>query len=485
MTKVTRRELMKRTALGAGALAGASLTGAGLTGSQFGIPYLMAADEKRGKLRTAVIDCGGQGRNSHIPAAADERLVAIVDVDEKNLAAALKRAKDTRPDTDIDAVQKFTDYRTFFDKMKGEVDAVFVVTPNHQHALPSLMAMERGIGVYTEKPLCYDMHEAKLMAEYATKYKVATQMGNQGHSGEGYRRLCEYIWAGAIGNVTEVYSWTNRANGGVGPVPPPLPVPANLHWDNWIGPAPFIDYHTDLHPHEWHNWHEFGNGSLGNMGCHVLDGAMWALKLGQPTAIEVEEMEGGTAEQYPISTRIRWDYAARGDMPPVKVYWYDGWKPGAFKAGPADKYSSHPDHAEKDDMNWPPIVLELKKKYDRPFAESGSVYIGDKGVMYTGTYGEGVRIIPEEQHKATPVPDKIIPRVIGSHQQNFLKGVRGEGETSSPFPEGAHLTSMILLGDLAIKAGKGNKLEWDGEKFTNKPEMNRLLQRDYREGWKV
>ena len=484
MAKVTRRELMKRTAIGAGALGASALTGAGLTGSKFGIPYIMAADEKRGKLRTAVIGCGNQGRNAHIPSAADERLVAIVDADDNNLNEALKRAKATRPDTDIDAIQKFTDYRTFFDKMKGEVDAVFVVTPNHHHALPSLMAMERGIGVYTEKPLCYDMHEAKLMAEYANKYKVATQMGNQGHSGEGYRRLCEYIWAGAIGNVTEVYSWTDRANGGTGKRPPVLPVPANLHWDNWIGPAPYREYHKDLHPHEWHNWHDFGNGSLGNMGCHVLDGAMWALQLEQPTAIEVEYMLGGNTEQYPVGTRIRWDYPARGEMPPVKVWWYDGKKPGALKEGTPGDYG---DSVGKGEQNWPPIVEELKKKYNRPFDSNGTVYIGDKGIMYTATYGGGVRIIPEEQHKATPVPEKVLPRIIGTHQQNFLSSVRGEGETSSPFKYGAHLTSMILLGDLAIKAGEGQKLEWDGKKMecTNKPEMNQFLKREYREGWKV
>ena len=152
------------------------------------------------------------------------------------------------------------------------------------------------------------------MHAMAATSKVATQMGNQGHCEEGYRRLCEYIWAGAIGKITETHSWTNRANGGEGPRPPTLPIPAGLHWDEWIGPAPYRNYHSDLHPHEWHGWYDFGNGSIGNMGCHVLDGVYWALKIEHPSSIEVEQMRGGSDERYPTGSRVRWDVPARGNL---------------------------------------------------------------------------------------------------------------------------------------------------------------------------
>ncbi|MGD0092803.1 MAG: Gfo/Idh/MocA family oxidoreductase, partial [Planctomycetota bacterium] len=261
----SRRDFLKKTAACAGALAGAQI---------FGAPYVLAADKASDKLRVAVIGCGGQGTGTHIPAALNEHLVAIVDASEKCLANALKRGAEVAKKSGLvfepEKVRTFSDYRKLFDEMHKDIDAVSIATPNHHHALPALLAMKLGKGAYVEKPMAYDIHEARLLADKAAVYKVATQMGNQGHSGEGYRRLCEYIWAGAIGKVTEVQCWSDRANGGVGPRPPTEPVPAGMNWDNWIGPAPFRDYHKDLHPHEWHGWHDFGDGSLGNMGCHVL-----------------------------------------------------------------------------------------------------------------------------------------------------------------------------------------------------------------------
>ena len=187
-----------------------------------------------------------------------------------------------------------------------------------------LIAMQLGKHVYCEKPVCRDIAEARKLREMARQYKVATQMGNQGHCEEGYRRLCEFIWSGVIGHIKETHSWTDRANGGVGPRPPVEPAPAGLHWEEWIGPAPYRDFHSDIHPHEWHGWYDFGNGSIGNMGCHILDGVFWALKVEHPTSIEAEEIRGGSDERYPTGSRIRWDIPARGDLPPVKVYWYEG-----------------------------------------------------------------------------------------------------------------------------------------------------------------
>ena len=312
------------------------------------------------------------------------------------------------------------------------------------------------------------------------------------------RRLCEYIWAGAIGKVTEVYTWSNRANGGVGPRPAPIPVPEGLHWDEWLGPAPYREYHPDtivtnkdgttkvvgLHPHEWHNWYDFGNGSLGNMGCHVMDGAFWALKLGHPTTIETEEMLGGSDERYPVGTRIRWDFPARGDMPPLKLYWFDGKKKGA-KLALDPNYV--PGSVAGGAQNLPPLVTELENKYKVKLGGNGALYVGDKGILWSDTYCNSMRIIPESQHKATPVPDKTIPRIKGNHTDDFLRACRGGTPACSNFEYAARLTEMVLLGSLAYIAGPKRKIEWDGPamKCTNQPELERWVKCPVRPGWVV
>jgi len=447
------------------------------------MPYVLGAAQPGKKLRVAVIGCGGQGTGAHVPQAAREHLVALVEPDPKKLAGALERAKKINGDLDVSTVKTFSDYRKMFDTMAKEIDAILVATPNHHHAPPALMAMKSGIAAYVEKPMCYQISEARRMAEFSKQYKVATQMGNQGHSGEGYRRLCEYIWAGAIGKVTEVYCWSDRANGGVGPRPPTIKPPEGMDWDCWIGPAPYRDYHKDLHPHEWHGWHDFGDGSLGNMGCHVMDGAVWALELEHPTSVVVEEQAGGTEERFPIGTKIRWDFPARGEMPAVKVYWFDGKRKGIRKAGQGETADS----VDSRSQNKPPLVLELEKKYERKLGGNGTLYVGDKGIMYTETYGNGTRILPEEAHKAFPAPDKTLPRVKGGHHGDFFQAVRGGQPACSNFEVASRLTEVVLLGALAMKAGLGNKVEWDGPnmKCTNIPDLNRHIGRQYRKGWEV
>ncbi|MBV9867082.1 MAG: Gfo/Idh/MocA family oxidoreductase [Abitibacteriaceae bacterium] len=484
--RLKRREFIKTAAASAGAAAGLGL---------LDLPYLLAAPAPTGdkaKVRVAMIGCGGRGVSAHVPELARQNLVAVIDPDEKHIGDALKKAGQEKG-VDTTKIKTYSDYRKFFDEMSKEVDAIFVATPNHHHALPSLIAMSHGIGVYVEKPMAFNIWEARTMAQYANKYKVATQMGNQGHSGEGYRRLCEYIWAGALGNVTEVYHWTNRANGGVGPRPPALPVPAGMNWDSWIGPAPFREYHKDLHPHEWHGWYDFGNGSLGNMACHVMDGAVWALGLSKPTSIEVEDILGGSDERYPVGTRIRWDYAARTGvgpknlaMPPVKVWWYDGKKAGAQNASAQQAGQAlTADSVNAAAANRPPIMDEWEKKLGRKFnTDSCTFYVGDKGVMYTGTYGNGVRLLPDEFQAATPVPPEMIPRILHqSHQDNFFIAVKGGPPAVASFDYSSILTEVMLLGDLAIMAGKGNKIMWDGNQVTNIPAMNAHLRRQPRKGW--
>lgn len=444
-------------------------------------PSSLRAAESAEKLNCAVIGCGAKGA-THIATAAGQNLVALVDVDSAKLDKARLLAKSKNADPE--RIQVFTDYRTMFDRMAKQIDAVFVATPNHHHALPAMIALQLGIGAYVEKPLCHTVDEARKLKALAAKYQVATQMGNQGHCGEGYRRLCEYVWAGAVGPITETHSWSDRANGGIGPRPPTLPVPTGINWENWIGPAPYRDYHADLHPHEWHGWHDFGNGSLGNMGCHVLDGVYWSLKLEHPTRIEVEEMFGGGDERYPTGTRIRWDFPARAEMPAVKVYWYDG-RIGEGDTGDGNKAAPR---GPRGPRNLPPLVAELQKQYpEEKFEPNGTLYIGEKGILYTGTYGGNLRIIPQKQMQETPTPPQMLPRPSGS-AGDFLRAVlEKRADTAAGFDYSARLTEFTLLGNIAQRAGVGKPVDWDGPnmRITNLPELNRLLNPEYRDGWRI
>ena len=472
--QLNRRSFLQRTSMAAGML----------LAPQF-IPNLLSADGPSKTLNVAIIGCGGRGM-THLEQAiyrGKQNLVAIVDVFEPQFPKVKKWL--ANKELDASKIQTFTDYRKMFDKVGKDIDAVFIASPNHQHALPAVIAMQLGKAVYCEKPVCHDIGEARMLREMAAKYKVATQMGNQGHCMDGYRRLCEYIQAGLIGKVTETYSWTNRANGGIGPRPPVEPAPEGMHWDEYIGPAPYRDFHGDIHPHEWHGWYDFGNGSIGNMGCHVLDGVFWALKVEHPESIEMEEVRGGTDERYPTGSRIRWDIPARGDMPAVKAYWYEGLKKDAKREPQGALHA-----AVGEDRNFPPLVLELREKYpdeelDR--GDSGTLYVGDKGVIFTKTYGDEMHILPREKMKATPAPPKTLPRPKDVFT-DFMDAVKaGKTETAVSFEYGTRLTEFTILGNLAQKAGAGNKVQWDGKnmKVTNIPALNAWVKREYRKGWQI
>jgi predicted dehydrogenase len=302
---------------------------------------------------------------------------------------------------------------------------------------------------------------------------------------EGYIRLCEYIWAGTIGKVTETHSWTDRANGGIGPRPPSQPPPPGLHWDPWIGPAPYRDYHTDLHPHEWHGWYDFGNGSIGNMGCHVLDGVFWALKIEHPTAIAVDYIRGGSDERYPLGSTIRWEVPSRGDMPPVKVHWYEGLNKAATGGAVGTLHA-----ARGKDRNLPALLIELREKYpdeELDSKDSGTLYVGDKGVIYTETYGNRMHIVPYDKMQETPKPPTTLPRPKDIFT-DFIEACRaGKTETAASFEYGTRLTEFAILGNLAQHVGEGSKLEWDGPnmRVTNQPALNAWVKREYRQGWQV
>ena len=473
-TPLNRRLFLKRAAATAGALATVPA-----------LPNILRAADAGAKLNCVLIGCGGRGQThlEEIVINQKQNLVAIVDPLERQHAVVKKWLQGRGQPAD--KVQAFTDYRKMFDQIGKQVDAVFIATPNHHHAVPALMAMRLGKNVYCEKPVSHNVAEARRLREAARQYKVAAQMGNQGHCLGGYHRLCEFIWGGVIGQVTETHSWTDRANGGEGPRPPATKPPAGMDWDLWIGPAPYRDYHEDLHPHEWHGWYDFGNGSIGNLGCHVLDGAFWALKVEHPTSVEAEQIRGGSDERYPLGSRIRWDVPARGDMAPVKMYWYEGLNPTT-----KDKPQGQSHAAKGDARNFPPLVVELNKKYpdeELTRGDSGTIYVGEKGVIFTQTYGNRMHLVPVERMKEITQPPQSLPRPKEIFTDFVQACLAGKTETAASFEYGTRLTEFTLLGNLAQRAGQGNKVEWDGPKMrvTNRPELNQWLKRDYRKGWEV
>jgi predicted dehydrogenase len=477
---LNRRAFLKRAVLATGAVSGAKL---------FSGLNILAATGTIDKLNCVQVGCGIRSAE-HFSKVIDElgqNLYAIVEPDPASVKNFLKKHN-----LDAEKLQIFSDYRVMFDKISKNADAIFVTTPNHHHAKVAMMAMQAGKNVYCEKPVCHDIGEARLLREAAQKYsKVATQMGSQGHCLDGYRSLCELIWSGAIGQVTETHSWTDRANGGLGPRPPYKPAPAGMDWDNWIGPAPYRDYHDDLHPHEWHGWYDFGNGSIGNMACHVLDGVFWALKIEHPASIEVEYNRGGSDERYPLGSRIRWDVPARAGMPPLKAYWYEG-----LNATTTATPSGTLHEVKGDARNLPPLLLELRKKYPAEkldSEDSGTLYVGDKGVIYTGTYGGNMHIVSRDKSEIS-MPPKILPRFPRGKSDtspifaNFVEACRaGTTDTAVPFEYGAKVTEFAILGNLAQHIGEGKKVEWDGPnmKVTNIPELNEWVKRPYRKGWEI
>jgi predicted dehydrogenase len=428
---------------------------AALASPTFAAPMFAQDRNANSKLGIAVIGVGGQGSGNN-GIAANERLVALVDVDDRKIAEAIKNlgAKANNPPV-------FHDYRRMYDAHARDLEAVFVATPDHHHAPAAVRAIRLGKGVFCEKPLTYTLHEARTLATEAKRMKVHTSMGNQGHGGEGYRRLCEYIWAGAIGDVTETHSLMTRNFGGTGGRPKSEPVPAGLHWDEWLGPARHRDYHGGLHAFGWRSWKEFGTGTLGDMGCHILDGTFWALKIGEAKTFTIEcvSQRPGSAEQFAQENHLRWTFGARGPMPAVTVNSYDN--------------------------TWPQRIRELEKEHGEKFG-GGTVYIGTRGIMATGTYGDNPRIVPKRAHDAFAPPPPTIPRSRGGVKGDLIAALKGGPAPSSSFDYAGPFTEFVLTGVLASNVGAGKKITWDVEKLTaDLPEAQALVRRTYRAGWEV
>jgi len=402
----------------------------------------------------------GMGANN-LSQCATENIVALCDVDQKQAAPTYKK---------YPKAKVYKDFRLMLENQK-DIDAVIVATPDHNHAVITMLAMKMGKHVYCQKPLTHTVYEARMITEAAKRYKVQTQMGNQGRSSDEIRSLKEWIDDDAIGKVREVFAWTDRPVGGhewdtfavkaMSKDKPPIP--EGLDWDLWLGPAPYRDYHPDYHPLSWRAWMDFGTGSMGDMGCHILDPSFYALELGAPSEIQATSthwIPEVSSQTFPSASIVRMKFPKRGKHPELNLTWSDG-------------------------RILPPIPDEFNE--GEKFTLSGAMLVGDDGKILHDSHGaSGLRIISEEKMKYYNQPEKTIPRVTTSHEGDWIRACKDGIPASSSFDYGGPLTEMALLGMIAIRL-KDQRLKWDSKnlKFTNNEEANRLLHKEYRNSWSL
>jgi predicted dehydrogenase len=428
------------------------------------------------RLNVAIIGTGGQGITNikELLRHSDVNVSAICDVaefwDNSHLyyrhhggrgpaKEAIAEHNRQHPDQGRRDCSVHVDYRVMLERAQKEIDAVVVAAPNHIHAVASMAAIRAGKGVYCEKPLTHTIYEARQLARAAQEAGVATQMGNQGHSTDDIRRAVEWIRDGAIGKVREVHAWKGGPNRSVPAERPEEtpPVPDGLSWDLWLGPAKARPFHPAYAPLMFHYWWDFGSGTLGNFGCHILDTAVWALDLGHPTFVEASSTPLSD-ETTPVAMTCRYLFPARGDSPPVNLFWYDG--------------GLRPPR---------PDCLELDEELP---AAGGSLIVGDEGAILSGMWSGSPRIIPEEKMLRSRRPAPTIPRSRG-HHRDWIDACKGGPPASANFEYGAHLTEIALLGLVALRTGK--TLHWNGPEMraTNAPEAEPLIRGSFRKGWEL
>src|SRR5438270_9186718 len=506
---LTRRKFISRVAAGSAA---AALVPRHVLGRGFTPPSDL--------LNIAGIGVGGMGRANLINLAS-QNIVALCDVDwgyadkgferldaeAQNLKKRIEQGPPPQPagqppvefdrvkaqarldriiklNADLPKAKRYQDYREMLERQK-DIDAVMVATADHMHAAIALTAMDHGKHVYVQKPLTWCVEEARKLARRAKETKVATQMGNQGHSSDDGRTAVEYVMAGAIGDVHEAHIWTNRPLGfwpqGV-PRPEPLkipadqlrwngngvnarlaaamtgnyPVPEGLDWNLFLGVGPQVEYHPIYHPFNWRGWVDWGVGAIGDMGAHLIDHTMWALNLGLPTNVETISTPFNGAS-YPSASLIFYEFPQRGKMPPVKVTWYDG-----------GLMPNKPEEIGDEELN----------------KEGGALLIGSKGKLMYNTYGLNPRLLPKSLHDSFGKPPQKLPRIEKEeHEMNWVNAAKGKVAASCPFEYASRLTEVMLLGVVALRAGK--KISYDGSdmRVTNVLPANDYLKREYRQGW--
>lgn len=434
------------------------------------------------KLNIAGIGVGGKGQSDLFEFAKSTKvnIVALCDVDDRQAV----KSREANPKAPY-----YKDFREMLAKEKNNIDAVSISTPDHTHAIATLSAMQLGKHVYTQKPLTHNIYEARTLAQAEQKYKVVTQMGNQGGSGDGVRKAKEMIDAGMIGKVTEAKAWTNRP---VWPQGIPTPtgkhdIPAELDWDLWQGPAKAIDYNPAYLPFNWRGWWAYGTGALGDMACHIMDPIFRILPIDYPDAAECsvatiwKEMWNDTQnlDACPPASIIHLNYPVKNEKRSIKVSWHDG---GLLPERPDELLP------EEEFGNW----------------DGGVLFIGTKGKLLLDCYGANPRLLPTKLMKEKKMPEEKIKRVPEGHYLQWVNACiagYGNATTSSPFSYAGPFTESILMGNLAIRSwmlknpnlkGWGDKylgrkkLLWDAKnmKITNFDEANQFVKREYRDGWK-
>ena len=450
-SKLTRRNFLKNSAAAAAGIAAGM--GPRLARAQTGSP--------NAKLKVAAIGCGGMGFGDTMN-MRNEHVVALCDVDARSSERAFY---------EFPKAKKYKDFREMLEK--EDLDAVTISTPDHTHAVAAMAAMSLGIHVYVQKPLTHTVAEARMLRDAARKYGVKTQMGNQGHCSDGTRTMCEMIGNGDIGEIREVHFWmASEIWTGLMGRPKERPsIPKELDWDLWLSAAPTRPYHPAYLPGNWRNWFDFGGGTIGDMGCHICDTANWALRLHEtgPSSVESLLVEGMSEETFPRSERIRWEFPARGDLPPVTAYWHDGLEDG--KPLNITPIEGLPEASR---------IVESLGVRDSGF----TLFVGDKGAATITGFGANPRLFPDERMADYKFPDKTIPRVPEMNPvQDWIDSIKNDSTPSSNFEVSGPLTEWVNLANVSLR--HEGKLEWDNAnlKVTNNTKANYDVTREYREGW--
>lgn len=463
-SSIDRRDFLKKSLFGAGLVAVPSF----VVGQS---PTQLAPSNR---INIAIVGTAGRGK-SHVLSAAAENVVALCDVD----MGFVKRQRSGDSDTAIKynetltQIEKkgarwFSDYREMFAEMGDKIDAVVVCTPDHMHFPIAMSAIQLGKHVYCEKPLTHTVEEARLLREAAAKARVVTQMGNQGHSNNGTRLIKEWVEGGVIGDVREVHSWTDRP-AVFWPQGMPAPdhsagapeVPAGLDWNLWLGVASQRAYDPAYVPFKWRGYFDFGCGALGDMGCHIMDAAYWALNLGVPDRITAATTEINGVS-YPKQSHVVYEFPKRGRMPGLEYHWYSG-----------DIYPALP--------SW----LTEYNPFRGNVMRNGTLIVGEGMAILTDTYSESARIYPREKFiEVRPnLPAATLPRVKGTHFEDWTNAIRNGGQACSNFEYSGPMTETVLLGAAAIRAGR--QLTFDGNtgQFVGDAEANGFLTKPYADGW--
>ncbi|HTS61844.1 MAG TPA: Gfo/Idh/MocA family oxidoreductase [Candidatus Acidoferrales bacterium] len=500
------------------------------------------------KLNIASIGAGGKAASDIRGCAATENIVALCDVNDNHAASIFKQ---------FEKATKYRDFRQMLDKESGTVDAVIVTVPDFMHGTAAMHCMERGKHVYVQKPLVRTIFEARMLRDAANKYKVATQMGNQGYSNEGTRQCAEMVWAGEIGDVTEVHAWTDRPiwPQGLTSVPAETPVPPHLDWDLWLGIAEKRPYTSGgegypagfarggfYEPANWRGFYDFGCGALGDMACHIFGAPNLALKLGerQVKSVECVKKDGVSNFMFPTSSTIKFEFAALGNMPAVTLYWYDGLKEqpkvpgvpegeylgdlpslgggrgmGGGRGAGGGRGQGGPEAAGAPQapvgtapggqgragfaleqgqatgfvgrvFQWNDAYLPTAER--RRVTPDGSLFVGRKGMITTGTYGEQTRLVPVERMRDYHFPSPLLTRSPGgrdSHYRDWIRACKGGDPACSNFNVASPFVEWMLLGVIALRVE--GKIEYDPTKMriTNNAEANKYIRPFVRKGWSL